>query len=496
MKETGSSKRVNKLFNRAVLIVITAVFLCSCASNAGVDTQSTDPMTTTRGAISLTEPVTTEPETTIPVPTDPFTSETDPETSFMTEETSETVTEDYGPFPRTTEPIRVDSSALYSDYKKKSGGRVALYDLTDDELLFSAGGFLTKIYPASVTKLFTITYARTILRLDHILTIGKEINLVSSGSSRAGIKIGERYRFGEILYSLLLPSGNDVAYAIAAECGKVISNDFSLSARKAVSAFITGLNQFLKELGVKKTKIVTPDGVADVNHFTCLHDLILISKLVLSDEVLSKVVSTISYTVIDEDGGEHSYSNTNPFLKRSGTYIGIKTGGTKLAGHCIIVAQKHDDGHTRIAYVFAAENVYTRKYEVEGLMDFGYNKATGKHLPAYTNPPSPPSTPKETTKKPAVTTPSDTSSDVTDYQETSTDFIPITENPEDTQADHETDVIITVSGDSDEPAPESSSELDTPVIVTETDPPVSDVSTTHPGNDGQETVDETSAENE
>ena len=220
-----------------------------------------------------------------------------------------------------------------------------------------------------------------------------------------------------------------MAYAIAAECGKVISNDYSLSAKKAVNAFISGLNQYLKELGVKKTKIVTPDGVADVNHFTCLHDLVLISKLVLSDEVLSKVVSTINYTVIDEDGGEHSYSNTNPFLKRSDTYIGIKTGGTKLAGHCIIVAQKHSDGHIRIAYVFAAENVYTRKAEVEGLLDFGYNKATGKNLPVYTNPPSPPSTPKETTKKPDVTEPDNTSS-TSSERPTETDYIPVTDTEE------------------------------------------------------------------
>ncbi|MBO4414035.1 MAG: hypothetical protein J5830_04945, partial [Clostridia bacterium] len=225
---TRISGRVKKIWERAVLLVIAAVFLCSCGVNASVNSVDSEPYTTDRdSALYTSVPDTTETVTAEPVTSEtiePVTSDSEPETSFVEESTSEPETEDMSPFPKLTEPINVDTEQLYTDYNRKSGGRSALYDYTDDKLLFQTGGYYTKIYPASVTKLFTVTYARTILRLDHILTIGKEINLVSSGSSRAGIKIGERYRFGEILYSLLLPSGNDVAYAIAAECGKVISN--------------------------------------------------------------------------------------------------------------------------------------------------------------------------------------------------------------------------------------------------------------------------------
>ena len=54
------------------------------------------------------------------------------------------------PFPKLTEPINVDTEQLYTDYNRKSGGRSALYDYTDDKLLFQTGGYYTKIYPRAL----------------------------------------------------------------------------------------------------------------------------------------------------------------------------------------------------------------------------------------------------------------------------------------------------------------------------------------------------------
>ena len=157
---------------RALSLLFALLMLCSCASVAGVGSDSTEPTATERvTADRIPASTAAEPE---PESSEPITSEILSETVVTEYETSESLPDSDTLPPFDPEPITVDSTAKYKNYKSVSDARIALYDYTDDELLFQ-NGLTSKIYPASVTKLFTVTYARTILDLDHVITVGDEI---------------------------------------------------------------------------------------------------------------------------------------------------------------------------------------------------------------------------------------------------------------------------------------------------------------------------------
>ncbi len=445
-------KDIKNRYPRFVALFLAGVFLCSCSAAAVGDTSGTS------GVPPVTSVVTSAPpDTSTASDTPDFyssdmlsdsetdlwsdsiddsdiidleTYETDDFSDFGTETDPPPATETDPQPPVTTppKPVTVNATGKYRDYVCKTDAKVALYDYTDSELLY-ASDLYAKVYPASVTKIFTVTFARTMLGTDHIITIGDEIKLISAGSSTAGMKIGDRFYFGDILYALLLPSGNDVAYAIATECGRIMAGDMNLAPKKAISTFITGLNQFLKNAGVKKTNILTPDGIASTRHFTCLHDLIIVAKLVLADEVLANVVSTYTKTIVSLDGREKTYYNTNPFLRRSteeNQFIGLKTGHTNLSKWNIIVASRQRDGHVRLALCFGAETAVDRRTEIESVLKFGLEKAEG----SYTG-----TVPKPTTESQTLPPPPDTESDTEPIPpDTQSDTEPI---PPDTESDTE-----------------------------------------------------------
>lgn len=243
---------------------------------------------------------------------------------------------------------------------------VALYDVTSDEVIYSKN-YTKKCYPASTTKLLTaITASRVVKDENTIFTVGNEIKMVGEDSSIARLEEGMQLTFEMIMDALLLPSGNDAAYTIAVNCGRIYKNDKKLSNEKAVKVFMELVNKTAAEIGASHTHFVTPDGWHDDNHYTSAEDLIKIGDYARSIPLIKKSCAKPYAEWKLVKGGTLAWQNSNKLiLSDSEVYSqfcdGMKTGFTDQAGTSV-VASATMEGHTFIAVVMNGQTLYT-KYE-------------------------------------------------------------------------------------------------------------------------------------
>ena len=315
---------------------------------AGLDPYGKDPEPTTKAP----ETTTKAPETTTAKPT-----ELTPENRKYTLETS---------------------SLFSTSYAKYA----VLYDYDNDKILYQKN-MHSKCYPASTTKVITACVASEYLSADYVLTVGNEQYLVESNASRAGLSIGQRIKFKEILKCLLLPSGCDAAYTIAAEAARVASGDKNMSASKAISYFVGLMNSYAKKLGMNDSNFANPDGFPNSNHYTSAYDMTKITVKAFSIKLIRETVCLTSAKAYFESGGYATYTNTNetinPYSSRYYPYmVGMKTGSHSLAGQCLVtVAQKKitSTGKTKtfVAVVFNCPNKDGRYLDLKSLYNTAFS---------------------------------------------------------------------------------------------------------------------------
>lgn len=196
-----------------------------------------------------------------------------------------------------------------------------------------------KVYPASITKLMTalLTVQKYKDSLDTVITVEKSDlqPLYGTGSSTLGLKTGEQITVRNLLYGMLIKSGNDCAMVLARAVGG------------SVSSFVAMMNAEAKKIGAVHTHYVNPDGLQDPNHYTTAEDVYLIAKQVMAVDLLANIVSTQSYTIPATNvTSATKITNTNLLLSSGSKYYlnsvkGIKTGTTTEAGACLVsVAEK------------------------------------------------------------------------------------------------------------------------------------------------------------
>ncbi len=249
--------------------------------------------------------------------------------------------------------------------------RIVLYDLTADNILYTKNAN-ERAYPASMTKLLTAAVAIKYAPSDTVFTVGEEIRLIDPESSIARLRIGNRLDMQTILEAMLLPSGGDAAYTIAANVGRIIANDTSLSAKAAVQVFCDKMNETAKELGCKDTHFVNPDGIHHQNHYTTASDMILIAKYAYEQPLVATVIGqeVVTRSFLSGETGATWY-NTNSLLRTNTRYLfegatGMKTGYTSQAGYCL-AASAEKDGAVLIAILMGGENSYGRFEDATGL---------------------------------------------------------------------------------------------------------------------------------
>lgn len=233
--------------------------------------------------------------------------------------------------------------ALDEAAKTLSARQILVYDSTNDQLLYTKSVDGGKLYPASVTKLFTCYVALQILDPSKVVTAGSELNLVGENSSMAYIYPNQQVTVKMLVGGMMMPSGNDAAMIMAAAAGRKLAGNSKLPAEEAVRTFVAEMNRQAEELGFEKTHFTNPDGYHVGSHYTCLNDMIRIAELALGNEIIRKYMGYYGLNLTYVSGQSNTWISTNQLLNKNGEFycpdaIGMKTGHTGQAGHCLMSA--------------------------------------------------------------------------------------------------------------------------------------------------------------
>jgi D-alanyl-D-alanine carboxypeptidase len=187
---------------------------------------------------------------------------------------------------------------------------------------------------ASTTKIMTALVAVERGQLDQMVTVDVDAADMPD-SSVMGLRPGERLTLRDLLYGMLLPSGNDAAVAIARAVGG------------SEPAFVALMNRRAAELGLADTHFANPHGLDAPDHYTTAVDLAQIARVALRNPTIAQIVATKEKTIRGRD--TYNLKNTNRLLTRSDVE-GVKTGTTDLAGSCLVAAFRRN-GHPVISVV-------------------------------------------------------------------------------------------------------------------------------------------------
>lgn len=210
---------------------------------------------------------------------------------------------------------------------------------------------------ASITKLMTALVAvESTPELQTVIRVKPEHQ--AEGSSMY-LKPGELLSLEELLYGLLLSSGNDAALAIADGCGG------------DVDTFVDWMNQWAAELGMEQSHFANPNGLDAEGHYSTAYDMALLARHVLAHEELAKIVATRSIAL-----GERYLTNHNKLLWRYEGCMGMKTGYTDEAGRTLVSCAVRD-GRTLICVTLHDPNDWT---DHAALLDYGFSVWHGQPL--------------------------------------------------------------------------------------------------------------------
>ena len=232
----------------------------------------------------------------------------------------------------------IDFEAFYRNDKFHGA---LLFDIENQKVLYSESAN-EQLYPASTTKIMTAYLALKYGDMNDFVTVSKNAVNVPSDSSTAHLQKGDVLTLKDLLYGLMLPSGNDSAIAIAEH----ISG--------STEAFVELMNKEALALGATNTHFVNPHGYQDKEHYTTAYDLYLIFKECIKDELFLQIIADKSYdAVITQSNGRVrtvTWPQSNQFISggravpKGVTLIGGKTGNTFDAGSCILL-YGHDSEH-------------------------------------------------------------------------------------------------------------------------------------------------------
>lgn len=210
---------------------------------------------------------------------------------------------------------------------------------------------------ASTTKIMTATIVLEYADLN------KEVEITAkaagTGGSRLGLKKGDKITIRDLLYGLMLRSGNDAAVALAIEVGG------------SVEGFAKLMNEKATELGLQNTNFVTPHGLDNNDHYTTARELAMLTDYALTNDTFKKIVGTKNYT-ITINGYARNLNNTNELLGVLDGVVGVKTGFTNGAGRCLVTETIRGDKDL-ITVVLGADTKKDRTKDSIKLINFAFN---------------------------------------------------------------------------------------------------------------------------
>ncbi len=257
-----------------------------------------------------------------------------------------------------------------------------LYDLNSDSLVFAQNPD-AQLYPASLTKVMTCLLTIEMQQdLDVVVTVTRAgLKDMEPGGSNVALQVDEQMTVRDLLYCLMVKSGNDAASVLA------VHNSGS------IEAFVDVMNRRAAELGCTGTHFMNPHGLHHDEHYTTARDMAKILREAMKYPFFEEVFTTKEYTVPATNLSEARELKTTNFLIRSNGYpivtdsrvLGGKTGNTSKAGRCLVTLSEKD-GMRLLSVVLGAKAVYGEdgysfiRYgnfeETSNLLDFAYQNYT------------------------------------------------------------------------------------------------------------------------
>lgn len=232
-----------------------------------------------------------------------------------------------------------------------------LMEAQSGQILYSKNAEQT-MYPASITKILTGIIAIESGQLDDVVTVSQ--NAFDTGGTRVYLEVGEQKKLLDLVYGMLVNSGNDAAVAIAEHIGGT------------VEGFAKMMNEKARQLGAENSHFVNPSGMPDEEHVTTASDMARITRYAMHNETFREIVSTKEYAWEGDGWQPGSIVNHNRLLWDYEGATGVKNGYTDAAQLTLVGASERE-GQQLIAVVLkvpgAAKNVYR---DITQLMDYGY----------------------------------------------------------------------------------------------------------------------------
>ncbi len=197
---------------------------------------------------------------------------------------------------------------------------------------------------ASTTKIMTALLICEDCDLSQIIEVPDEC--VGIEGSSIYLKKGEQISVKDLLYGLMLRSGNDAATALA------------ICHSGSISSFVNKMNEKAREIGANNTNFTNPSGLPDSNHHTTARDLCEIARYAMKNEIFASVVNCKSYV-----GDFRSFTNKNKILSNLEGANGVKTGYTTKAGRCLVSSAKRGNMDV-ICVVLNCYDMYERSEEI------------------------------------------------------------------------------------------------------------------------------------
>lgn len=234
-----------------------------------------------------------------------------------------------------------------------------VYDRNSHMILYGKNE-TKQVKMASTTKIMTSLIIIENCNLSETIEISQKA--AGTGGSRLGLKTGDKITIKDLLYGLMLCSGNDAAVALAEYAGGDIQGFAELMNNKA------------HELGLTNTHYESPHGLDSDGHYTTAYELSVLSDYALKNETFSKIVGTKNYTVTI-NGYPKNLSNTNELLGYLNGIYGVKTGFTNGANRCLVTACKRNDMDI-ICVVLGADTKKFRTQDSIKLIEYAFKNFT------------------------------------------------------------------------------------------------------------------------
>jgi D-alanyl-D-alanine carboxypeptidase (penicillin-binding protein 5/6) len=227
--------------------------------------------------------------------------------------------------------------------------------------------------PASTTKIMTlllaIEFGYRYDKFDQTIVIPSEAKDVPSDSATTPVTVNDEMPYIDLLYGMMLRSGNDAANAIAVICGGSLSN------------FADMMNARAAELGMTNTHFTNPHGYTAPEHYSTARDLSILAREAMNDATFRTIVGTYKYIIQSRQKGGIEIHNTNQFAAGSSSYrykfgTGIKTGTTSDAGQCFVGSATDKRGVNLISVVLSStiNNKEAKWLDSSRLMDYGFTR--------------------------------------------------------------------------------------------------------------------------